>query len=130
VPAGRHTVCAYGINLGPGTNRLLGCTTPEGATPIGNNEGVVAAAGGNHVKGWAIDPDISAPIKVHVYIDGGINGAYTADLDRPDVGAAYPSYGSAHGFDAPIPAGSHQVCVYAINDVAPGPNILIGCVRS
>ena len=25
--AGAHTVCAYGINRGPGTNTLLGCKT-------------------------------------------------------------------------------------------------------
>jgi SpoIID/LytB domain protein len=132
VPAGRHTVCAYGINVGPGTNRLLGCTVPAGAAPIGNNEGVIAApsGAGTHVKGWAIDPDTASPIKVHLYIDGAINGVFTASGDRPDVGAAYPSYGSAHGFDVPIPAGSHQACVYAINDVAPGPNILVGCVSS
>jgi hypothetical protein len=131
VPAGSHYVCAYGINAGPGTNRLLGCTVPAGAAPIGNNEGVVAASSGtgNHVKGWAIDPDTASPIKVHLYIDGAINGVFTASGDRPDVGAAYPSYGSAHGFDVPIPAGSHQACVYAIND-GPGPNILIGCVSS
>ncbi|MEY2590712.1 MAG: hypothetical protein QOJ67_2696 [Acidimicrobiaceae bacterium] len=130
LPSGRHNVCVYGINAGPGSNRLLGCTVPAGASPIGNNEGIIAVSGGNHVKGWAIDPDIASPIQVHLYIDNAIAGAFVADTGRPDVGAAYPSYGDAHGFDIPVPAGSHQVCVYAINDVAPGPNILIGCVHS
>jgi hypothetical protein len=129
VPAGKHTVCAYGINVGPGGNRLLGCTTPAGGTPIGNNEGVVAAGDGSHVKGWAIDPDTAAPIKVHLYIDNAINSVHTADISRPDVGAAFPSYGDAHGWDFLIPAGSHQACVYGINDDS-GPNILIGCVQS
>jgi hypothetical protein len=122
-------VCAYGINAGPGANRLLGCTTPAGATPIGNNEGIVATASGNHVKGWALDPDVAAPIKVHIYIDGAINSIVTADISRPDVGAAFPSYGDNHGFDAAIPSGSHQVCAYGINDSGPT-NSLIGCVQS
>ncbi len=25
--AGKHTVCAYGINRGPGGNTLIGCAT-------------------------------------------------------------------------------------------------------
>ena len=129
VPAGRHTVCAYGINVGPGGNRLLSCTTPTGGAPIGNNEGVISSGGANHVKGWALDPDTAAPITVHIYVDGSILRAVTANISRPDVAAAYPSYGDAHGFDTAIPAGSHQVCAYGIND-AGDPNVLVGCVQS
>ena len=79
------------------------------------------------MSGWAIDPDTTAPIAVHFYIDGtGV--PRMADQMRPDVGAAYPAAGAQHGFSAVIPAdpGSHTVCAYAIND-ASGDNPLLGC---
>ncbi len=64
---------------------------------------------------------------MHVYVDGK-GTAVTANGSRPDVGAAYAGYGSAHGFSVSIPAtpGSHEVCVYGINTGA-GANSVIGC---
>ena len=42
-------------------------------------------------------------------------GTMTADLSRPDVGAAYPRFGSAHGYDVTVPASptASRVCVTA-----------------
>ena len=78
-------------------------------------------------SGWAIDPDTSAPIAVHAYVDAK-GTALTADGSRPDVAAAFPGYGPAHGYSATLPAspGAHQVCVYGINS-GPGGNTLLGC---
>lgn len=134
--AGTHNVCAYGINSGPGGNVLLGCvsvtvtgtgTVDPGRVPVGNFEGVSGVAGAINVGGWAFDPDTTAPISVHIYVDSA-SAAYRADKSRPDVAAAYPAMGANHGFAEKITAtaGNHNVCVYAINDGAGG-NVLLGC---
>lgn len=82
------------------------------------------------LQGWVIDPDTSAPVDVHVYVDGGWGTAATASVSRPDVGNVVPGYGNAHGFDLSVGAGAgrHEMCVYAIN-VGPfgTTNPLLGC---
>ena len=127
---GSHQVCAYAINVGPGyTNPLLGCrtVTVPNRSPIGNLEVVTGVRGGVSVAGWALDLDTTSPIQVHLYVDAAAL-ALTADGSRPDVGAVFPGYGSAHGFTALLGAtpGSHRVCAYGIN-VGPGTNALLGC---
>ena len=79
------------------------------------------------MRGWAIDPDTAAPITVHVYIDGAAV-ALTANASRPDVGQAFPLYGSNHGYSATLltSGGSHTVCTYGIN-VGGGTNTQLGC---
>jgi hypothetical protein len=81
------------------------------------------------VNGWALDPDTSQSIAVHVYVDGVWTLAATAGGSRPDVGAAFPGYGSLHGFSVPFPvaAGLHTVCVYAINWGSGTTNTRLGC---
>jgi hypothetical protein len=140
IPAkpGTHAVCAYGINAGPGGHTLLGCknvTVPQpqsslperGRVPLGNLEAVTVSADGIAVSGWTLDPDTTASIAVHVYV-GSTGVAYVANKDRGDVGAAYPGYGSAHGFAEKIAAkpGTHTVCAYGIN-AGPGGHTLLGC---
>jgi hypothetical protein len=98
-----------------------------GGEPFGWVDEVRTAFGLVAVGGWAIDPDTADPVQVHVYIDS-VGRILTADAERADVGAAYPGYGSRHGFSAtyPISPGTHQVCVYAINTGA-GTNRLLAC---
>lgn len=129
---GSHTVCTYGINVGAGGNTTLGCASvlvPTGS-PFGNLEAVSAGAGSILVKGWAIDPDVVAPIPVHVYVDGVGAGVGAADQTRTDVAAAFPVYGAAHGFSllvgGALRPGPHSVCVYGIN-TGGGANATIGC---
>ncbi len=130
--AGTSQVCAYGINSGAGDNTFLGCRSvtvqaaSQNRAPLGYYESIAPTAGGATVAGWALDPDTSSPIQVHVYVDG-VGRAFNADKSRPDVGAAY-RLGDAHGFNEVVPmsSGSHRVCVYAINDKA-GDNPLLGC---
>ena len=129
--AGRHTVCAYGINAGPGTaNSLLGCSTfTLPTTPGGSLDVVAAEPGAVRVRGWVVDPDTAAPTAVHVYVDGRLTGVLPASASRPDVAAARPGYGALHGYDGVVRvgAGAHTVCAYAI-DVAPGGiNPRLGC---
>lgn len=84
------------------------------------------------VAGWAIDPDAgTSAIQVDISIDGRSAGRFTAADYRPDVGAAYPAYGSYHGFGPVIPVGggTHTVCVTAINVGTATSNVLLppGC---
>ena len=117
---GVHQVCVYAINAGGGVNPQLGCakvTLPSG-NPRGSLNIAQGAPGAVRVVGWMLDPDTSAPTSVHVYVDGRWSGATTANVNRPDVAAAFPGYGAAHGFDVTVPViggGAHQVCIYGIN---------------
>ncbi len=136
VPAsfGPHNVCVYAINTGMGTNQLLGCrtVTVTSGPPFGVLDVVSAGAGSISVSGWAIDPDTSGPVMVHVYVYSSlvesVSYATLADRSRPDVGALYPGYGSAHGFSARYStgAGPRAACAYAIN-VGAGSHTLLGC---
>jgi hypothetical protein len=126
---GRHVVCVYAIDAGPSApNSLLGCrTASRDGAPFGAVDAITGTFGGVRVAGWAIDPDTSASIDVHVYVDRA-GGSLTADASRPDVAAVFPSYGSRHGYDRLVAAspGSHRVCLYAI-DSAAGANTTLGC---
>jgi hypothetical protein len=79
------------------------------------------------IRGWAIDPDTADPAYVWVTIDGAGRHVY-ANRAREDVGRAFPSYGSAHGYAESIAAapGPHRVCVSAAN-VGAGTHTALGC---
>ena len=125
---GRHEVCVYAINQRDGNNALVGCRSVNvTSVPIGAFD--VAQRQGDNVRivGWAIDGDTTDPISVHAYADGRLVASVSANELRGDVGATYPEYGAAHGFDATISApGARSICVYGIN-VEAGSNSLLGC---
>ena len=134
--AGTHTVCAYGINTGPGANVLLGCkvVTVPGGSPFGSFDAARRNLDGTvSVGGWAIDPDTASPIAVHVYAVGPgyplTGAAITANVSRSDLASIFPAYGAPHGFSATVlsgvPSGA-TVCAYGI-DVGVGDNVLLGC---
>ncbi len=128
---GTHRVCANAIDDANQLNPELGCQSvnvPSGAT-IGNFENAGAATDGIAVSGWALDRSRTASIDVHAYVDGAFGAIAKADVTRTDVGSAFPGYGSAHGFAFIVPAapGSHEVCVFGIDDG--GPNPKLGCKR-
>jgi hypothetical protein len=130
---GTHTVCVYGINIGPGGNSLLGCrlVTVRAGSPFGSLDVVRAGAPGKiDLGGWIIDPDTPAPTDVHVYVNGVFSGAISANGTRGDVGAAFPGYGNQHGFSATVATqgSANLVCAYGIN-VGSGGNSLLGCGR-
>lgn len=135
LPVGKTQVCAYAINNGAGGHAFLGCrtatvasNTPDlGRAPFGNFEALTVSGNVATASGWAIDPDTSAPIKIHLYV-GGTGAEYTADKPRTDVGRIYPSAGPNHGFaeNLTLQAGTSQVCAYAINNGAGG-HAFLGC---
>lgn len=132
---GRHTVCVYGINAGSGSAnpRFDPCrVVVVSHQPFGSLDAIaVGPDRATTVGGWALDPDASAPIEVHVYRDGMKVGSGTAAAPRPDVAAAFPAYGAAHGYAiaaGTTPSGQHELCAYGINTGA-GHNELLGCRR-
>jgi hypothetical protein len=130
IPAtgGNHTLCAYAINQGAGTNTALGCRPIQiGGPPIGSIENGQPGFASVNIWGWAYDPDTANPIEVDVYIDGAMRGGYTANVPHP--GSSYPAaYGPNHGFATTTPTtpGTHQVCLYGINQGG-GQNTNFGC---
>ncbi|HWF42176.1 MAG TPA: hypothetical protein VN683_08845, partial [Acidothermaceae bacterium] len=126
---GTHTVCVKGID--GVTNPTLNCTSatlPSG-NPFGNLESVTDIGTGVQLTGWAIDPDTASPATVHVYVDGVWSGATTANLERDDVGNAYPGYSPDHGFSIVVKPGqgTHSICAYAINIGIGSTNPLLKC---
>lgn len=130
---GRRTVCVFGINVGPGaSNSLLGCRTVDVVgDPFGNLESVTRQGETAVLSGWVIDPDTTAPVDVHVYVDSGWGGLVSAGSPRPDVGAVFPRSGPNHGFSLLVPVGPtpRQVCAFAINVGAGRANTPLGCRR-
>lgn len=98
--------------------------------PVGSLDSVVLRDDQRvELRGWAKDPDTSAPVVIHAVV-GGRWHITTADRSRPDVGAKYPGYGSNRGFtivSGELPPGAHQVCAYAINQGVGTENPLLGC---
>ena len=130
VAAGAHNVCVYAIDGNGGTNSLLGCRslTSVNQAPFGSIDAVQDGGSGSiSIAGWALDPDVTTPINVHVYVDRVAVLALTAANPRPDVDAAF-ARGPNHGFATTFPAtaGAHTVCLYAI-DGNGGTNALLGC---
>ncbi len=126
-PAGqsrKELLPPFAQGLFDGLNHPIRFPNPFGwldeATPVEN---------GIRVSGWTIDPETTAPIDIHVYVDGVFVGSAQASGSRPDVGNVYPGYGNNHGFTLTVKAmaGSRRVCVYAINVRTGGVNPELGC---
>lgn len=126
---GSHNVCLYGINVGTGSNSLIGCrAVVVQQSPVGSFDAIRAVPGGMQIAGWAFDPSTTDPISIHAYVDGAFASSFQADMLRTDVVEAFPGVGSNHGFNTVLnaDAGAHTVCLYGIN-VGAGGNSLIAC---
>ena len=130
-PQGRHNICINAINAGAhGSNVALLCRVMAlNYEPRGVVDALRQIPAGVAVSGWALDPDTSNAIRVHVYIDGKVSKSLVADVNRPDVASTYPSAGTRHGFTTTVGAlaGTHQICVYGINVDSGVANPTIGC---
>ncbi len=128
--SGSHKVCVYALNrAGGGSNTLLGCRTVKvGGSVRGRVETIAATSGGVRVKGWAIDPDTTGPVKIRTYVDGKWAAGITANVRRPDVAKANPGFGAEHGFDRVVPVGPgrHEVKVFAIDAKGSGSDRELG----
>jgi hypothetical protein len=130
VSNGSHTVCVTAVNIGPGSNQLLGCKTVLVGSPFGVLDSVTTTDASIDVTGWVIDPNQgAAPATVAVQVDGVTATTGPANVNRPDVGAAYPPYGPDHGFAVSVPAsaGGHGVCALVVGGATPPGWMAIGC---
>jgi hypothetical protein len=105
---------------------------PKGV-PIGALDEVTSTANGLRIRGWAADPDDpKALIEVRISVDVAGPRSVLADVERPDVGAAHPGFGSKHGFDLTLGLGTRRhtsVCAEAVN-IGQGPARKgLGCGR-
>ena len=127
---GMTSICVYGINVGAGTNTTLGCPVLDVGGPFGSIDIVSSAPDHLRVRGWAIDPDTPNPIDVQLFVNGTALNTTTANVSRPDVGGAYPGFGSNHGYDALVPytgGGPLIVCATGINAGPNRANRQLGC---
>jgi uncharacterized protein YkwD len=104
----------------------------SGSSPVGSFDSATQTGEGRaQVGGWALDPDTTATIDVHVYVNGRYAGATRAGNQRNDVAAVYPAWGSGRGWSlalAGLSVGTHQVCAYGINAPGtPGHNPPLAC---
>ncbi|MDQ1720672.1 MAG: hypothetical protein QOI26_406 [Pseudonocardiales bacterium] len=131
VPAGSHQLCAYGMNVGAGSvNTRLGCrTVTMNNNPVGALEASPQQPGGFLATGYALDPDVTGPITVRVYLDGRYLANGQAAAARPDLLTLYPGLGQNHGYSifTPAPAGTHQLCAYGMNVGTGAVNTRLGC---
>ncbi len=103
--------------------------SPTGSSPVGHLDSSTISADGVKLTGWAYDPDTTAPIQIRVDIDvRGSGQRYSADLSRPDVGAAF-GMGDSHGFSVTVPGapGPHSICVWALNTDSANADTLVYC---
>ena len=98
---------------------------PPPVAPVGSLDAVQVSGRTATVGGWVLDGNTSASsIQVHIYVNSA-GYAFMANQARPDVNAVLGVSGQ-HGFTetVPLPAGSSNVCAYAIGVYS---NALIGC---
>ncbi|MFP3464425.1 cell wall-binding repeat-containing protein [Leifsonia sp. SIMBA_070] len=96
-------------------------STTSGVPPIGNFESANLQPTAFTIGGWALDQTLSS-ISVNVQITwktptGTTTTTVAANGSRPDVAAAYPNAGAAHGFTASVPRsgdGQYTACVTAL----------------
>lgn len=105
--------------------------SPVGALDAASATGATSAAGSGavSVRGWALDPDATAPIRVRVLVDGVATSTVTADVVRRDVARARPGHGARHGVVATVTgvaAGQRSICLVGV-DVGPGSDRRVGC---
>jgi hypothetical protein len=131
VTAGTHQVCVYGMNVGAGTaNTRFGCRTVTMVNnPVGALESSPIQPGGFMATGFALDPDVTSPISVRIYLNGKWVSSGLAAAARPDLLTRYPANGQNHGFSiyTPASAGTHQLCAYGMNVGAGTVNTRFGC---
>ena len=99
--------------------------------PVGSVDSATRASDEVTVAGWALDPDTSAPIDIHVYIGNKVYVRKADNVVRNDIAGLYPGYGSNHGYQYtfPAPSAATDVCVYAIN-VSHGGGVWLGCLNA
>ncbi|MFD2090351.1 N-acetylmuramoyl-L-alanine amidase [Blastococcus deserti] len=99
-------------------------------SPEGNAEAIAVTGTRLDIVGWAYDPDVpTSPVDVGFSVDGQWALTMRADGHRPDVAAAFPFAGPAHGFRGQwgLSPGRHTICVVFGNAGGPGQTTWHSC---
>ncbi len=96
--------------------------------PVGVLDDVRPGVSAILVRGWALDPDTTAAVRVSVQLDAS-TVTLPANSPRDDVARSHPGYGSNHGFTLTLNTvpGRHTVCVRALNAAGGGSTVSLGC---
>ena len=97
---------------------------------IGSLDNATRRPGSMVLRGWAIDPDTTAPVPIHVYVDG-VGAAFgTANTLPRRRRARHAELRQQPRLHHPGPRpGRPPVCAYAISTRGK-PNPLLGCART
>lgn len=127
---GVGAVNAYS-SLRASTVAPLSSAQVEAAAPIGIVDVLAPdVAGAVRVAGWSLDRVSNDQTPISVYVDGNPVRTFTSDGPRPDIEAAFPGRGAAHGFDAVVSGiapGAHRICVVAHNSGEGGGSAKLRC---
>lgn len=130
VSGGNHEIRIYAINAGTGSgNPNAAQQVNVVVNPFGAFDSAVRSTPTSiQVRGWAIDPDTASAINVRIALGALPATSVPATQNRAEIGASYPDYGAAHGFDVTLPAaiGPQSVCITAVNTGA-GADTILGC---
>ncbi|MGY4644706.1 fibronectin type III domain-containing protein [Cellulomonas sp. URHB0016] len=130
---GEHVVCVWALLpflYQPERETPLGCRTlgVDPTIPVGNLESLASTVRGLSFSGWALDPQVSGPVDVDVYLDDVWASTVRTTTARADVERAYPGTGTLHGYSGSVPAmsGTHEVCLYT-SDPTYDVDVPVGC---
>lgn len=128
---GMHEICVLGLNVGPGENRWVGCTSVnvtanEGyQTPRGAFQ-VLDTKGGVTVMGWAYDgSDLNQSVTVMWTVDGSVAAYSVANMASGYLGLP-GNHATLAGI--PVSAGQHSVCMF-IGNIGAGSSQLVQCAN-
>ncbi|SFD94559.1 hypothetical protein [Blastococcus tunisiensis] len=128
---GQHQVCVVADNAGgKGVPISLGCRTLDftNVRPTVTIDVLAEQPDGSvKIGGWAFDGD-GTPVELHVY-DNGKGRSYSPTLARPDVYSMHAVAGPNAGYEIDLGplSGTHNICVFGVDTVAPGNNTLLRC---
>lgn len=114
-PSGVQQVCAYGVNVGGGSNRLLGCRTLNvTGVPIGSIDGFSSKPGSVVITGWVAVPG-DAGATATITVDGVAVAQLPRTIARPDVANLFPWAGASAGYwgEVAVGGGTRTVCLTA-----------------
>ncbi|MFB9664730.1 hypothetical protein HP467_07850 [Curtobacterium albidum] len=124
-PTGTHQVCVVAVNkAGSGSDATLGCqsvTRQTGSPWLNVDQAVSKSPGTMNIRGWAIDPDTAASIRVDAYVDGVRVKGRVADMAKAGLATTFPGYGANHQFSMSVsglaPSVPHELCLAAVDAV-------------
>ena len=133
VPAspGGHSIEVFAVQTFPAGDIVRLAATVAGLSrPFGSLDVISRVPGGVRVEGWLIDPTTEDLAHAHVYVDGKLTEVLLANRERADVTAAFPGFGTAHGFDGVVKVegdGNRTICVYGYAAGNPANSALLAC---